>query len=95
MVLVDTHWIEDAFPMISYLENVSGVPFIVALNLFHGELRHELDEVREALALCPNVPVTTCDARDRASSTEALQELVSYALSAPTQRRSSSPGENV
>lgn len=80
VVLVDTRCVEDAFPVLSYLERGTKVPFIVALNTFYGELRHELDEVREALALGPEVPLTTCDARDRASSTKTLQELVSYAL---------------
>jgi hypothetical protein len=36
--------------------------------------------VREALALSPDVPLTTCDARDPGSTSEALQELVSYTM---------------
>jgi len=35
--------------------------------------------VREALALAPEVPLTTCDARDPGSTAKALLELVSYA----------------
>jgi uncharacterized protein len=47
--------------------------------MFHGELRHELAEVREALALDPEIPVTACDARDRPSSIKAMPHLVTYA----------------
>jgi signal recognition particle receptor subunit beta len=48
----------------NYFENDSDIPFIVAVNKFDGELPYELDEVREALALSPDVLLTTCDARD-------------------------------
>jgi uncharacterized protein len=80
VVLVDPRRIEDAFPTISYFEEGSDVPFIVAVNKFGGELRHELNELREALALDPDVPLTTCDARDPESAAQTLQELVSYTM---------------
>lgn len=54
--------------------------------MFDGELRHELDEVREALALDPDVPLTTCDARDPRSTAKALQELVSYTMDVDVRR---------
>jgi signal recognition particle receptor subunit beta len=79
-VLVDARRVEDAFATISYFETASDVPFIVAVNMFDGELLHELDEVREALALSPDVPLTTCDAHDPGSTAQALQELVSYTM---------------
>ena len=80
VVLVDPRQITDAFATISYFENGADVPFIVAVNMFDGELVHELDEVHEALALNPVVPLMTCDARDPASSAKTLQELVSHTL---------------
>ena len=80
VVLVDPRRIEDAFAVISYFEDGSGVPFVVAVNAFDGELAHELDEVREALALDPQVPLMTCDARDSGSAAKVLQELVSYTM---------------
>ena len=80
VVLVDTRRIKESFAAINYFENDTDIPFIVAVNMFDGELGHELDEVREALALAPDVPLTTCDARDRGSTTKALQELVSYTI---------------
>ncbi len=81
VVLVDTRRIEDSFPAVNYFENDSDIPFIVAVNMFDSELAYELDEVREALALNPDVPLTICDARDPESTAKALQALVSYTLS--------------
>jgi hypothetical protein len=91
VVLVDARRIADAFATISYFEN-SDVPFIVAVNTFDGELVHELDEVREALALASDLPLTTCDARDPAPTARVLQELVSYAMNVDAWRPPSSPG---
>ncbi|HET6501491.1 MAG TPA: ATP/GTP-binding protein [Amycolatopsis sp.] len=81
IVLVDTRRLDQSFAAINYFENDSDLPFIVAINLFDGELLHNVDEVREALALRPDIPLITCDARDKKSCVEALQELVSYTLS--------------
>lgn len=86
VVLVDPRRIEDAFATINYFENESDAPFIVVINMFDGELRHELDEVREALALDPDVPLTTCDAHDPRSTAKALQELVSYTMDVDVRR---------
>jgi signal recognition particle receptor subunit beta len=80
VVLVDTSRLAESFAAINYFENDSDVPFIVAVNMFDGELRHDLAEVRDALALSPDIPLTTCDARDPASTAKALQELVSYTM---------------
>jgi uncharacterized protein len=90
VVLVDARRIGDAFATISYFET-SDVPFIVAINMFDGELVYELGEVREALALSPAVPLTTCDVRDSASTARVLQELVSYAINLDAWRPPSSP----
>jgi signal recognition particle receptor subunit beta len=81
IVLVDTRRLDQSFAAINYFENDSELPFIVAVNLFDGELAHDLGEVREALALRPDVPLITCDARKPASAVAALQELVSHTLS--------------
>ncbi|MGH4016706.1 MAG: GTP-binding protein [Pseudonocardiaceae bacterium] len=80
VVLVDTRRIQESFAAINYFENDSDIPFVVAVNMFDGELAYELDEVREALTLGPDVPLTTCDARDPGSTAKALQELVSYTM---------------
>jgi len=81
IVLVDTRRLDESFAAINYFENDSDVPFIVAVNRFDGELWHDLEEVREALALGPGTPLVTCDARDPASAVETLRELVLYTLS--------------
>lgn len=80
VVLVDPRRIEDAFAMINYFENSSGVPFIVAVTMVDGGFAYGLDEIREALALHAHVPVTACDARDPHSASAVLQQLVSHTL---------------
>ncbi|GAA1286381.1 GTP-binding protein [Saccharothrix xinjiangensis] len=80
VVLVDTRRVEESFAAINYFENDSEIPFVVAVNMFDGLLTHDLAEVRDALAISPDVPLITCDARDRASVVGALRELVSYAM---------------
>ena len=56
-MLVDTSRIDESFAAINYFENDSELPFVVAVNQFEGKPVHDLDEVRDALALDPNVPL--------------------------------------
>ncbi|UMP07359.1 ATP/GTP-binding protein [Amycolatopsis sp. EV170708-02-1] len=81
VVLVDTSRIDQSFAAINYFENDSELPFIVAVNQFEGMPVHDLEEVRDALALSPDIPLVTCDARDPKSAVATLQELVSHTLS--------------
>ncbi|MBC3193459.1 ATP/GTP-binding protein [Pseudonocardia sp. C8] len=81
VVLVDTRRLERSFAAINYFENDSDLPFIVAVNTFHGELHHDLGDVREALALPDHIPLITVDAREPASTVETLRRLVTYVLS--------------
>ena len=78
-MLVDTSRLDDCFPAVDYMER-HGVPFIVAVNLFHGKQHHSLEDVREALAVPDDVPMITTDARDRGQTKMALLELVQHAL---------------
>jgi uncharacterized protein len=80
VVLVDLRRIEDAFPTINYFENGSDIPFVVAVNMFVGGLVYDLDELREALALDPRVPLMTCDAREPRSAAKVLQNLITHTL---------------
>lgn len=80
VVLVDTRRLEQSFAAINYFEHDSDVPFVVALNLFEGELTHDMDEVREALALGPDVPLVACDARDTVSTVDTLRTLVTHTM---------------
>ncbi len=90
VVLVDPRRVEDAFATITYFER-SAVPFVAAVNMFDGEVVHELDELREALALGPDVPLTTCDARDPESAAQTLRELVSYTMNVDGSDQTSPP----
>jgi len=81
IVLVDTRRLDQSFAAINYFENDTDLPFIVAINLFDGQLAHEVDEVREALDLRPEIPLITMDARSRKDAVLAMRELVTHTLS--------------
>ncbi len=78
-VLVDTRRISDAFAPLDYFEN-RHLPYLVALNCFDGAPRYEPDEVREALAIAPHVPLLLCDARERDSVKHVLVRVVEHAM---------------
>jgi signal recognition particle receptor subunit beta len=80
VVLADPRRLSDCFPAIEYFENSLAAPFIVTLNCFDGILPFALDEVRSALAIGPDVPLLTCDARDTGSAAGTLTGLVRYAM---------------
>ena len=86
VVLVDTRRLAISFPAVNYFDADSDVPFVVAVNLFDGQQTHPLEEVRDALRLSGEVPLITCDARDRRSVAGALTAAVSHSL------RHSAPG---
>ena len=79
VVLVDTTRLADCFPAIDYFES-RNVPFVVALNCFHGQVAHAVEEVREALQIDAAVPMILMDARDRESVRSTLIELVRHAM---------------
>src|ERR1700760_1531409 len=79
VVLVDTRRLADSFPAVDYFES-AGLPFIVAVNGFDGDLPHAVQDVQEALSVSPHVPMIQCDARDRKSTKAALIALVEHAM---------------
>jgi signal recognition particle receptor subunit beta len=79
MVIVDTRRLDDGYPAVDYFER-SGLPFIVAVNLFDGRLDHHIDDVRWALAISPDTPVVMFDARRRGSVRDALVTMLRHAL---------------
>ena len=79
LVLVDTRRIMDSFAPIDFFES-RGLPFLVAVNEFEGGVRYSLDDVRDALVISPGVQVIACDARSRASATDALIAATEHAL---------------
>jgi uncharacterized protein len=83
VVIVDSNRIADSFPAVDYFET-RDVPFIVAHNAFNGNTNHSIDDLREALAVPPEVPMIECDARERSSTKFALLELVQHAMAKAT-----------
>ena len=79
VVILDTRRFEDSFGAVEYFEQAQ-VPFVVAINAFHGEMHHSVEEVREGLDLAADVPIVSTDARDRNRTKETLLELVEHAL---------------
>lgn len=79
VVLVDTDRLEQCFPAVDYFES-RQIPFVVGVNCFDGVARHQLDDVREALCVSPDVPMLYTDARSRAATKQALVTLVQHAM---------------
>jgi signal recognition particle receptor subunit beta len=78
-VLVDTRRLADSFPAVDYFES-ARLPFIVAVNGFHGDFPHAVGDVQDALSVSPHVPVIQCDARERRSTKSTLISLVEHAM---------------
>jgi uncharacterized protein len=79
LVIVDTNRIDDCYPAVDYFER-AGLPFVVGINTFNGQLGYNLDEVRWALAVRNEVPVLSFDARFRGSVRDALLVVLDQAL---------------
>jgi len=79
IVLVDTARLDESFSPLDYFEH-KGLPFIVAVNQFEGVQQYSLDEIANALALPPEVPIIAIDARDRESAKTALLRITEYSL---------------
>ena len=79
IVIVDTARLDESFSPLDYFE-AKGLPFIVAVNQFEGIEQYTLDQVKQALALPPEVPIISIDARDRDSAKAALIRVTEYAL---------------
>jgi hypothetical protein len=79
LVVVDTERIDDCYPAVDYFER-AGLPFVVGVNTFNGQLGYQLEEVRWALAVRDDVPVLSFDARFRGSVRDALLMVLDQAL---------------
>ena len=80
VVLADTRRIEDSFASIDFFES-RRIPYLVAVNCFDGAPYYEMEEVREALTIAPEVPLMPCDVRQRDSAKQVLIDVVRHALS--------------
>ena len=88
LVVVDTNRIDDCYPAVDYFER-AGLPFVVGINTFNGQLGYSLDEVRWALAVRDDVPVLSFDARFRGSVRDALLVVLDQALDKAIRAKSS------
>ncbi|MET9834188.1 ATP/GTP-binding protein [Streptomyces sp. NPDC006385] len=75
VVLVDVRRPESSFAAIDFFER-RGIPFVVAVNGFHGEHPYPVEDIRDALALPAQVRVLLCDARERESCRDVLIALI-------------------
>jgi uncharacterized protein len=78
IILADTRRLADCFAALDYFE-LRRLPFVIAVNNFDGAPRFHPEAVRVALDLDPEVPVISCDARERTSCRDALVILVEHA----------------
>ena len=79
VVLLDTRRIEDCFASIDYFEE-HEIPFLIGVNTFDASQRFDLEEVRDALGIGPDVPILECDARYRESVKAVLVALTEEVL---------------
>ncbi|MCB1258481.1 MAG: ATP/GTP-binding protein [Microthrixaceae bacterium] len=79
VVLLDTRRIDDCFAAIDYFEN-RGVPFIAVVNQFPDAGSYALEDIREALALSPDIPLVRADARSRESVKMVLVALLDHLI---------------
>lgn len=79
VVLVDTRRLADCFAAVDFFED-RGLPFVVGVNCFNGLLLHHVEDIREAMELKADVPIVTCDARERKSTKQTLIRLVEHAI---------------
>lgn len=79
VVLVDTRRLDVSFASIDFFES-RRIPFIVAVNCFHGVMDRTPQEIRKALDLDPQVPLVLCDARDRRAGRDVLLALIDHLM---------------
>jgi signal recognition particle receptor subunit beta len=91
VVLVDTRRLADCFAAVDFFET-RRLPFILGINCFDGVQDHGIDEVRNALALDPDVPILLCDARRRESTKQVVVALIEHVI---TMRRERSDAEDL
>ena len=79
VVLVDTRRLEGSFAAVDFFE-ARNLPFLIAVNEFDDAPTYAVEDLREALAVRPGVPIISVDARQRSSAKNALIAVTSYAL---------------
>lgn len=79
IVLIDTRRLDESFAAVDFFE-ARNLPFIVAINEFDDSPRYPLEDIRQAMAISPEVPIVSIDARSRESAKQALVTVTEYAL---------------
>ena len=87
IVLIDSRRLDDSFPALDYFES-RDVPFVAAVNLFGGNLAHDLKDIRDTLDIAPDVPLVGTDARSREAVKGTLVTLVDHVLQRAYERAS-------
>jgi signal recognition particle receptor subunit beta len=82
VVIVDTRRVESSFASIDFFES-RGIPFVVAINCFHGRNTRTPEEIRAALDLDPQVPLLLGDVRERVFGRDLLLALVDHLMTLP------------
>jgi hypothetical protein len=90
VVMVDTRRLADCFAAIDFFEN-RRLPYLVAINCFNKVQYHDVRDVRDALAIGPEIPMVSCDARERESTKQVLISLVEYVLTMRRQQVVTAP----
>jgi signal recognition particle receptor subunit beta len=79
VVLVDTRRLDASFAAVDFFEK-REIPFVVAVNCFHGIQRYSPEQIRTALTLRPEVHISMFDARDRKSCRDVLLGLLDHVI---------------
>lgn len=79
VVLADTRRLDNCFASVDFFER-RKVPFMVAVNCFEGSPVYDVEQVRDALDVDPEVPITLSDARDKKLGKKALETLLEYLI---------------
>jgi uncharacterized protein len=77
LVLVDPRRLDQADEVLTLLEE-RGVPYSVAINEFDNATRYPLSEIRDALDLAADTPLSTLDAREPGACVQSLIKLVQF-----------------
>jgi uncharacterized protein len=77
VVLVDVRRLADCFGPLDYFER-ARLPFVVVVNQFDGAPTYPTAELRDALVLGDDVPILSCDARQRHGAKQVLISLVEH-----------------
>ncbi|OLF12095.1 ATP-binding protein [Actinophytocola xinjiangensis] len=84
VVIADTRRLDGCFAAVDFFER-RQIPFILAVNNFHGQQMYTVDEVRDAIDLDPVVPILLCDVRERESSKGVLANLLEHLIALAAQ----------